>query len=188
MFKKIKTYFEARRANKIAAEVQRIIDALSGRVIEEVQEVVREELHDMNIVDYLDYSEVAYHLDNSEIAEYVEVCAYDVAREMDTYDIAQEIDIDYDEIAAQFCVSDIATCFEASDIACHIDESEIAQECVSIAENSLENYLSQDSWKQDVEDSMLGTLENMVAEMRDSVMDDTINEIADRLNGIGEDE
>ena len=107
---------------------------------------------------------------------------------MDAYDIAQEIDIDMDEIAGNICPSDIADYFDIQDIANHIDESEVAQNCESIVENYVENHLSQDGWKQDVEDSMMGTLETMVSEMRDSVMDDTINEIADRLNGIGEDE
>ena len=188
MFKKLKTYFEARRANKIAAEVQRIIDALSGQVIEEVQDVVREELTTIDYSEYLDFGDIAYHIDVADVAEYVEVSAYDVAREMDAYDIAQEIDIDMDEIAGNICPSDIADYFDIQDIANHIDESEVAQNCESIVENYVENHLSQDGWKQDVEDSMMGTLETMVSEMRDSVMDDTINEIADRLNGIGEDE
>jgi hypothetical protein len=161
-------------------EVQMLIDEIVTGLFPSVEEIAK----------HVDTYEVADRIDIHDIAQNIEVD--DVAYHIDACDVAEYVEIDTYEIADQISLSEVAGHFDTQDIASYIDHDEVASSCESTIENYVENYidnkLSEDSWKQEVEDSMMGTLETLVAEMRDSVMDDTINEIADRLSDIGEEQ
>jgi len=200
MLKIIKKFIVARRMKKEGDEVQRIAQAIHTR-IEDIADIVVEKLFNNNfsqdiamnldsegIAMHVDVCDVAQEINVSEVADNVYVEASDIAYHMDISEVASYLDldelahhveVDEGEIASNFCVSDITEALGicSSDVAAEMDILEVAQEAV--------NFMDVSSV---IEDKVFEIVEVQISEMRDAIMDDVINEITDRLSGIGESE
>ena len=193
LIQRIRNYLEARRLNKTALEVRKIKDNLVEVFAENPQ------LYDLlidNLPSIYSPSDIASEMCHHQVAQ--EIYTYQVAQDLCIYSIASEISLD--DVAYNIDLDDLAQNIEvySADVADHLDIEDIAShlDIDSVVENSVENIIQNNFDIEEIvegfvnteslEENLVMTMEEQIAQFRDEIMNDVMNEIADRLSGIGE--